>query len=194
MWGFDSFCEEDGYRCSTEKYKFCCNFVVFPRLEDANQSRTYERSRTEFAAYRFAYLLLPLQHVWHRVVAGELHVAVEHNWLAQDGGDVDRILVANPCKHTIVTINLEPSVCYKRDISHITRWRCIWITNRRSSQRINRNDTKQHTRDLSCLFITNQMVTFEILRTSVPCLFGGDYFCAECKLVVQLWERKYHKK
>jgi hypothetical protein len=82
--------------------------VVFPRLVDANQSRTYERSRTEFAAYRFAYLLLPLQHVWHRVVAGKFHVAVEHNWLAQDGGDMDRILVANPCKHTIVTSNLEP--------------------------------------------------------------------------------------
>lgn len=44
-----------------------------------NQSRMYERSRTEFGAYRFAYLLLPLQHIGHRVVAGELDVAVEHN-------------------------------------------------------------------------------------------------------------------
>ena len=39
----------------------------------------YERSRTEFGAYRFAYLLLPLQHIGHRVVTGELDVAVEHN-------------------------------------------------------------------------------------------------------------------
>ena len=82
-----------------------------------NQSRMYERSRTEFGAYRFAYLLLPLQHIGHRVVAGELDVAVEHNWLAQDGGDVDRILVAKSCKHTVVTQGSYRECC--KDQNHI---------------------------------------------------------------------------
>ena len=78
------------------------NFATILCVFFYNQSRTYERSRTEFEAYRFAYLLLPLQYIGHRVVAGELDVAVEHNWLAQDGGDVDRILVAKSCEHRVV--------------------------------------------------------------------------------------------
>lgn len=44
-------------------------------------------------SYRFAYLLLPLQHVRHRDVFGEVHLAVEHDALAQDRRDVHGILV-----------------------------------------------------------------------------------------------------
>jgi hypothetical protein len=44
-------------------------------------------------SYRFAYLLLPLQHVRHRDVFGEVHLAVEHHALAEDRRDVHGILV-----------------------------------------------------------------------------------------------------
>lgn len=146
--------------------------MVFPRSNNANQSRTYERRRTEFWAYRFAYLLLPLQHIGHRVVAGELHVAVEHDWLTQDGGDVDRILVAKPCKHTILieisTSNLEFFSCYKRETLHCILWRCIWISYRPSSLCMNCDDIKPRTHNSSCLFIANQIVTFRILWITVP--------------------------
>ena len=47
-------------------------------------------------AYRFAHLLLPLQHVGHGVVAGKLHVAVEDHALAQDRRDVRRVVVMDP--------------------------------------------------------------------------------------------------
>lgn len=148
--------------------------MVFSWSNDANQSRTYERSRTEFGAYRFAYLLLPLQHIGHRVVAGELHVAVEHDWLTQDGGDVDRILVAKPCKHIIViqvsTSNLGSPACYKWETLRWTLWRCIWITYRPSSLCVNRDDIKPQTHNSSCLFITNKVVTFHRLWITVPCI------------------------
>lgn len=52
-----------------------------------------KRADQDGISYRFAYLLLPLEHVRHWVVARELHVAVEHDTLAQYGGDVDSILV-----------------------------------------------------------------------------------------------------
>lgn len=44
-------------------------------------------------SYRFAYLLLPLQHVRHRDVFRKVHLAVEHHALAEDGRDVHSILV-----------------------------------------------------------------------------------------------------
>lgn len=44
-------------------------------------------------SYRFAYLLLPLQHVRHRDVFGKVHLAVEDDALAQDRGDVHCILM-----------------------------------------------------------------------------------------------------
>lgn len=44
-------------------------------------------------SYRFAYLLLPLQHVRHRDVFREVHLAVEHHALAEDRRDVHSILV-----------------------------------------------------------------------------------------------------
>lgn len=44
-------------------------------------------------SYRFAYLLLPLQDVRHGDVFGEVHLAVEHDALAEDRRDVHGILV-----------------------------------------------------------------------------------------------------
>lgn len=43
-------------------------------------------------AYRFAHLLLPLQDIGNGMVTGELHMTVEHDALAEDGGDVNGIL------------------------------------------------------------------------------------------------------
>jgi hypothetical protein len=76
------------------------NFATISWCSHIKPIRYVREKWTEFVAYRVAYLLLPLQHVGHREIAGELHMAVEHNRLAQDGGDVDRILVAKPCNNT----------------------------------------------------------------------------------------------
>lgn len=43
-------------------------------------------------SYRFAYLLLPLQHVRHGVSLGELHVAIEHHRLTKNCCNMDCIL------------------------------------------------------------------------------------------------------
>lgn len=50
-------------------------------------------------SYRFAYLLLPLQHVRHRDVFGKVHLAVEHDALAEDRRDVNSILVVLMAGH-----------------------------------------------------------------------------------------------
>lgn len=42
-------------------------------------------------SYRFAHLLVPLQDIWHGVVVGELHMAVEDDALAEYGRDVNGI-------------------------------------------------------------------------------------------------------
>lgn len=54
-------------------------------------------------SYRFAYLLLPLQHVRHRDVFGEVHLAVEHDALAEDRRDVYSILMVLVAGHCCVT-------------------------------------------------------------------------------------------
>lgn len=46
-------------------------------------------------SYRFAHLLLPLQHIRHRMIPRELHVAIEDHTLAQYRCDVRRLVVVD---------------------------------------------------------------------------------------------------
>lgn len=68
-----------------------------PSHESLAAALTKETSERRIS-YRVAYLLLPLQHVGNGMVPGEFDVAVEHDRLAEDGGDVDGILLSGACK------------------------------------------------------------------------------------------------
>lgn len=45
-------------------------------------------------SYRFAHLLLPLQHIWYRVIARKFDMAIEDNTFAEYCGDMCCILMA----------------------------------------------------------------------------------------------------
>jgi len=64
-------------------------------------------------SYRFAHLLVPLQDIWHGVVVGELHMAVEDDALAEDGRDVHGVFCKKDERKDISCIH---------DLLHTGQW------------------------------------------------------------------------
>lgn len=54
--------------------------------------KRFKTGEEKGCSYRFAHLLLPLEDVWHGILAGKLDVTVENDAVAENGCDVNGIL------------------------------------------------------------------------------------------------------